>query len=125
MVLLNAQTDPIATTQYLHIEGGDGVEKKIIERGSANSGGYVDVDKLLFDASVGAEPESEISPVRVTVKRGPRQPHRPYILKAGTLHRGSGNLLNAEFRIAFTLSFVPKGTPPSSREAIWETDEVD
>jgi hypothetical protein len=124
MVQLNGHIDPHATTQYLLVEGGDDVKKKSIERGSAKAGGYVDLDDLLFDASVGVEPESELRPVRVTVKRGPRQPHRPYILKAGTLHRGSGNPENAEYRIVFTVTFVPKGTPTTGREAIWEMHEV-
>lgn len=124
MVLLNGHVDPHATTQYLLVEGGDDVKKKSIERGSTAAEGYVDIDDLLFDASVGVEPGSERHPVRVTVKRGPRQPHRPYILKAGTLHRGSGNPENAEYRIAFTLTFMPKGIPPVGREAIWEMDEV-
>lgn len=122
LVQLNGHTDPRATTQYLIVEGGDNAAERAIEMGSSDEGGQVDIDALFFDASVGAEPEGGIEPIHVTVKRGPRQPHRPYILKAGTLHRGSGNPPNAEYRIAFTVSYVPKGIPPFPRESIWESD---
>ncbi len=88
-----------------------------------NDGGYVDLDALLFELSVGSEPEGGV-PVEVTVKRGPRQAHRPYIMKAGTLHRGAGNPADAEYRIAFTVSYMAKGAPPLSRESIWETDRI-
>jgi hypothetical protein len=118
MVQLNGQIDPQATTQYLLVEGGDDIQKKILEKASMTDGGYVDIDDLLFDASVGAEPDSKRSPVRVTVKRGPSEPHRPYILKAGTLHRGSGNPEHAEYRIAFTLSYVPTDSPPKSHDTV-------